>query len=254
MNCIINPVGYVRNAAKERKGLKPGGVPAVIEIDPAYKACLDGLKAVSHIWVLCFFHKADRTVLKARPKKISSSIEERGVFAMRSPDRPNPLALTCARLLKIKGTTLYVDKLDAIDGTPVADIKVYSPAIDCVPCASSPDFSGKYAQAKDSFVYDIMLRTAANAVGPSRAAELAALTAFKFVRLTGKGTENFLPDMISTTLPPEGADALFALFGARPSKTTLRIHKGKQPYKTVIAKGGTAYEITAEPDELSYFD
>ena len=81
-----------------------------------------------HLWVLCWFDRADRTVLRAIPPGTSA---EKGVFAIRSPDRPNPVSLCMVDLLEVKDGVLKVLGLDAFDGTPVIDIKVYSAEIDC---------------------------------------------------------------------------------------------------------------------------
>jgi len=86
------------------------------------------LKRRSSLWVLCWFDRADRSVLRAIPPGTSA---EKGVFAIRSPDRPNPVSLCLVDLIGINDSVLQVRGLDAFDGTPVIDIKVYSADIDC---------------------------------------------------------------------------------------------------------------------------
>jgi len=81
-----------------------------------------------HLWILCWFDRADRTVLRAIPPGTTS---KKGVFAIRSPDRPNPVSLCIVDLLEVKEGILKVRGLDAFNGTPVIDIKVYSADIDC---------------------------------------------------------------------------------------------------------------------------
>jgi tRNA-Thr(GGU) m(6)t(6)A37 methyltransferase TsaA len=78
--------------------------------------------------VLCWFDRADRSVLRAIPP---GATDEKGVFAIRSPDRPNPIAICMVDLLEVRDGVLKVRGLDAIDGTPVIDIKMHSPEIDC---------------------------------------------------------------------------------------------------------------------------
>jgi formylmethanofuran dehydrogenase subunit E len=83
----------------------------------------------SHLIVLSWFDRADRTMLRATPPH---DPVEHGVFATRSPNRPNPVAFSVVDLIERDGNILRVRWLDALDGTPVVDIKPYSPDIDCV--------------------------------------------------------------------------------------------------------------------------
>jgi len=232
----LRPVGFVRSAVKNRHDMPPGGVAARIEILPRYRRALEGLRSCSHIWALCFFDKADRAVLRARPRKVSSSLAARGVFATRSPDRPNPVALTCARLISARGLTLTLDRLDAVDGTPVADIKPYSPGLDCVPCAAKPDFSRKYRLAADEYLADAFARTVKNFCGKVEREELkAAALAFKYARLTGRAPESGAAE-IATNLGNAGMDALYALFSLKPSSRVVRKAQFSSP--TIIVKTG----------------
>jgi len=81
------------------------------------------------IIVLCWMHGADRECLKVHPRD-QEMLPERGVFSTRSPHRPNPVSLHTVTLLAIEGNVLRVRGMDAIDGTPVIDIKVHSPELD----------------------------------------------------------------------------------------------------------------------------
>ncbi len=122
----IRPIGYIRSILKNRtKAPKQGseGAPDVwIEIDQRVRQGLDGLAAGDEVIVLTWFHQADRDVLKVHPR---SDPRRRltGVFATRSPDRPNPIGLHTATVRKIVGNRLRVGPIEAIDGTPVVDIK-----------------------------------------------------------------------------------------------------------------------------------
>lgn len=93
-----------------------------MEIDPNYRDALLGLSAGDSIILITWLHQARREVMQVHPghdplKPI------RGVFATRSPDRPNPIGLHRVQILSIEGTRLSVGPLEAIDGTPVIDIK-----------------------------------------------------------------------------------------------------------------------------------
>jgi len=93
---------------------------AVVEVFEEYVEGLDGIERYTHLDLLLYFHQASRSILKVKPPH---SEELRGVFAARSPHRPNPIGLTTVRLVKREGRFLTVTNVDAIDGTPVLDIK-----------------------------------------------------------------------------------------------------------------------------------
>jgi tRNA-Thr(GGU) m(6)t(6)A37 methyltransferase TsaA len=129
----LHPIGHVRSSYKEKSDAPRQGrlsdTIAEIVIDERYYPALWQIEVRKHVWVLCWFDRADRTVLRAIPPGTSA---EKGVFAIRSPDRPNPVSLCMVDLLGVKDGVLKVRGLDAIDGTPVIDIKMYSDEIDCV--------------------------------------------------------------------------------------------------------------------------
>ncbi len=101
-----------------------------IEVFEEFAAGLEGLQGASHILVLYWCHRSSREMLHAKPPH-----EERpkGVFATRSPHRPNPIALCVAKVLEMKGRTLKVKGLDALDGSPLIDLKPYYRELDALP-------------------------------------------------------------------------------------------------------------------------
>jgi tRNA-Thr(GGU) m(6)t(6)A37 methyltransferase TsaA len=128
----IVPVGCVRSPYKvkgdaPRQGRFSDTISEIV-IEEQYRPALWQIEGQKHLWVLCWFDRADRTVLRAVPPGTTA---EKGVFAIRSPDRPNPVSLCMVDLLGVKDGVLKVRGLDAFDGTPVIDIKVYSAEIDC---------------------------------------------------------------------------------------------------------------------------
>lgn len=130
---ICRAVGMVRSPFKERGDAPSQGRHteeiSVIEVFPEYFDALDGLHAGDDIFVLCWFDRSDRSVLKTRKRgEVAGPL--RGVFSTRSPARPNPIALTLVKLVEITGGTLRVRGLEALDNTPVLDIKPYSAGID----------------------------------------------------------------------------------------------------------------------------
>jgi tRNA-Thr(GGU) m(6)t(6)A37 methyltransferase TsaA len=131
---IVRPIGVVRSALKDPADApKQGaltGQEAEVVVDPAYLPALDGLDpARGKIIVLCWMHGADRDRRKVHPRG-QEDRPERGVFSTRSPHRPNPVSLHTVTLLSIDRNVLRVRGMDAIDGTPVVDIKSHSPELD----------------------------------------------------------------------------------------------------------------------------
>jgi tRNA-Thr(GGU) m(6)t(6)A37 methyltransferase TsaA len=122
----LRPIGSVSSPLADREAApKQGdeGAPeAVLEISPRFAEGLQGIAAEDEILVLTWLDRADRDVLSVHPRDDLSN-PETGVFATRSADRPNPIGLHRVRLLAIDGTTLRVAGLEAIDGTPILDVK-----------------------------------------------------------------------------------------------------------------------------------
>jgi tRNA-Thr(GGU) m(6)t(6)A37 methyltransferase TsaA len=116
----IFPVGVVRSSDDECR----------IEINPEFEAALKGLSGFSHITVLYWFHQNDtpeiRSTLQVRPRKNPEN-PITGVFATHSPARPNLIATTPCKIIRMDGLTIHIDEIDARDGSPVIDIKPYIP-------------------------------------------------------------------------------------------------------------------------------
>jgi tRNA-Thr(GGU) m(6)t(6)A37 methyltransferase TsaA len=123
----VAAIGWVRSSLKERDGAPlqgwEGAPNARVEIDPAFVEGLDGIKPGQDIWIFTWLHESKRSVLKVHPRgDVRNPLT--GVFATRSPDRPNPIGLHRARVLSVdEDGRLEVQGLEAIDGTPVVDIK-----------------------------------------------------------------------------------------------------------------------------------
>lgn len=123
----MRPIGTVRSPVRDRKDMPPFGVPASIELLPEYRDGLLHLEKHSHIWVLAWLEGAERDILQVTPRGVHGATPEtlHGVFAVRSPARPNPIGLTAARIMRLAECSIQVDALDFLDGTPVVDIKPY---------------------------------------------------------------------------------------------------------------------------------
>jgi tRNA-Thr(GGU) m(6)t(6)A37 methyltransferase TsaA len=123
----LRPVGVVRSrltaVADAPKQGSEGAPEAWVEIDPAFGKALDGIAVGQEVILLTWLHLGRRDVLQAHPRdNLDNPLT--GVFATRSPNRPNPIGLHRVRVLEIAETTrLRVKPLEALDGTPVLDIK-----------------------------------------------------------------------------------------------------------------------------------
>ena len=123
---LLHPIGIVRSPLKDRKSAPnqgaEGAPDARIEIAPSVLEGLEGIAVGDELIVVTWLHESRRDVLKTHPRG-DKSVPLAGVFATRSPDRPNPLGLHRVVVLGIAGRELTVGPLEAIDGTPVIDIK-----------------------------------------------------------------------------------------------------------------------------------
>ena len=130
-------IGRIRTPWKRRedcpKNPRETDAACTIVLDERWSEGLNGLESVSHIVVLYWMDKARRDLVLQMPNHY---VEGRGTFALRSPVRPNPIAVSVARLLSIKGNELTVIGLDCVDNTPLLDLKPYFASTDSVPDAS----------------------------------------------------------------------------------------------------------------------
>jgi tRNA-Thr(GGU) m(6)t(6)A37 methyltransferase TsaA len=132
-------IGRIRTPFKRRedcpRNIAASDATGRVEIDPRYTAGLEDLKLYSHAILLYWMNEARRDLIRQVPGHLG---HPRGIFALRSPVRPNPIALAAVKILGIEGTTLTVATVDCLDGTPLLDIKPYYPSIDSVPGAMVP--------------------------------------------------------------------------------------------------------------------
>jgi tRNA-Thr(GGU) m(6)t(6)A37 methyltransferase TsaA len=123
---LLRPIGYVRSTLMcvedAPKFYTEGAPPAVIELEPGYRPGLLRLSAGDEIIVITWLHHARRDVLRVHPRGDPTRALT-GVFYTRSPGRPNPLGLHRVKVLRVNGRRVHVGPLEAIDGTPVVDLK-----------------------------------------------------------------------------------------------------------------------------------
>lgn len=150
---LITPIGYIHSPYKQKFGLarQPGLVPAAtarIDLCPQFNAdCIRGLEEYDYIWVQFIFHATVKEgwLPLIRPPKLGGK-EKKGVFATRSPHRPNHLGLSLLKLERISITdhvSIYVSGIDLLDQTPVVDIKPYLPFVE-----AKENAAGSYAQPR----------------------------------------------------------------------------------------------------------
>lgn len=139
---VLKPIGHLRSCYPEKFGTprQPGLVPeATAELEIVShlqpELALQGIEEFSHVWLIFGFHKNTNSTY--RPKVHPPRLEGKtiGVFATRSPHRPNSLGLSLVRLEKTCGATLFLSGVDLIDGTPIYDIKPYIAQVESVPQA-----------------------------------------------------------------------------------------------------------------------
>lgn len=152
----IHPIAHIETDFTDKFGIprQSGRVPELtgrIVMEQAYRIpeAFRGIKEYSHLWLLFDFSKAHREQWSptVRPPRLGGN-KRVGVFATRSPFRPNPIGLSCVELLHLElspkdGPVLFVSGVDLLDGTPILDIKPYLPYAD-----SYPDAKGSFAQAQ----------------------------------------------------------------------------------------------------------
>ncbi|HEY9764997.1 MAG TPA: tRNA (N6-threonylcarbamoyladenosine(37)-N6)-methyltransferase TrmO [Chroococcales cyanobacterium] len=146
----MRPIGVIRTRFTEQEGTPIQGCMAqdeiaTIEVHEEFMEGLAGLEGFSHLWLLYCFNQARGWSPKVKPYL---DTVEHGIFATRSPCRPNPIGMTCVRLLRAEGKFLTVAGADMLDGTPLLDIKPCVPAFDHHPVETIGWFRGKLPEGK----------------------------------------------------------------------------------------------------------
>jgi tRNA-Thr(GGU) m(6)t(6)A37 methyltransferase TsaA len=132
MKIVLTPIGIIHSPYKKKEDIPIQGVfmpqgVGTIEVFEEYEKGLQDVEGFSHLIILYFFHKSKEVSLLGKP-----FLEDKlhGIFAIRSPHRPNHLGISVVRLLERKGNILKVGEIDVFDGTPLLDIKPYVPKFD----------------------------------------------------------------------------------------------------------------------------
>lgn len=137
MELTVRPIGVIRSPFRERADAprqpsRESGATGVIELDPGrgFEDALEDLASFEYLWVVYWFHGNTGWRPKVTPPR---STRRRGVFATRSPHRPNPIGLSVVKLTSVSGLRVSVAGVDMLDGTPVLDLKPYLAYADSIP-------------------------------------------------------------------------------------------------------------------------
>jgi tRNA-Thr(GGU) m(6)t(6)A37 methyltransferase TsaA len=212
----LKEVGVVRSAITERKQMPSLGAPACIVIHPEYAGGLLRFEKHSHVWVMAWLDRGERDLLQVTPRGGS---ELHGVFAVRSPARPNPIGLTAARVARFEGREIEVDRLDFLDGTPVIDIKPYFVTRDAIYAANNAPIGNP--TSPEAWRESLVLQAAG--FHGERCAEvfIAVDIVERFHEQYGR-TEGW---MVTAPLQrPHLVDALMGITRVTPGKGTLLFH------------------------------
>lgn len=129
---IMQPIGYVKNAVENKKDVSWGDDISTIILNKEYHGGLNGLEEFSHVTIIYYLDKAnfDRDKHLQRRPQNRDDMPLVGIFSQRGKDRPNQIGMTSVQIVSVSDNELAVKGLDAIDGTPVLDIKPYYPVYD----------------------------------------------------------------------------------------------------------------------------
>src|SRR3990172_5685483 len=143
---MVRPIGVVRNGVKQPRMDGWSTVRSDIILRDELTDALDGIEGYSHIIVVFAFDRVPESeqLQRVRPRG-DPSLPEEGVLATRSQLRPSPIGVSVVRLLRRRRNIIRVEALDAIDGTPVLDVKPYFPNYDAVPDAGVPEWARQLA-------------------------------------------------------------------------------------------------------------
>ncbi len=173
----IQPIAYIHNDFKEKFGIprqsgRAENVHSRIVFEKEYRVeeALRGINGFSHLWLIFGFSEAETSEFSptVRPPRLGGNTRV-GVFASRSPYRPNGLGLSCVRLVEVEQGELIVAGADLLDGTPIYDVKPYLPHADCKPQAT-----GGYASAHENHRLNVLFKEGLQEKLPAE--KLAGLT------------------------------------------------------------------------------
>lgn len=262
----LRPIGVVRCSVAERKAMPPWGVPASVEIFEEFAAGLHRIEKHTHLWVLAWLDtpppgrgELERDVLQVTPRGVREPGEEgkHGVFAVRSPARPNPVGLTAARLIEVEGRVLHFDRLDFLDRTPVIDLKPYFVTRDMIFGASGRQIG---APASREALRESLTAQAVAFHGRLAPAVALGVRIIEHFRLTHYALNDPPTWRVEAPLPePVLVDALLGMTRTSPGRGNLLLHTEPvvrlnlaAEYRPAPVLPGGAEEILAAADDALF--
>ncbi len=251
----LDILGYVHCVAKTVQDVPSEGVPGTLVLDDWLAPALEGFEPGQFIYVIVLFHKSNPMVLTASP----GTAQQRGVFTIRSSDRPNRIGMTLTRIEQIRGSEIEVNWIDFSDGTPILDIKKYSTRWECVFSAPSDDRRHFEQQIPKQTLATVLARPIHNFAGFS-APEAHALASagaelvqtYKVflldpdLRFQVKGTGSLIDAVQGLTKASFGNNRLTIEHEAnRRYGGTVEIHLNERRWILEIAEGGYRLELTS---------
>ncbi len=206
----LKTIGVVRSPVQARKEMPSLGTRAGVEVFPPYREGLYRIEKNSHIWVLAWMSHAERDVLQVIPRGITDRNcgALHGVFAVRSPVRPNPIGLTLTRVLDVHDGFIAMERLDFIEGTPVIDLKPYFAARDLAFAALNQPIG---RPASEEALRESLLAQAVNFHGENCADVQLAVEIYARFRIEALGLVE--PADLVVTAPAERPHMVDALMG-----------------------------------------
>ena len=254
----LAPIGVVRSPVRERKAFPSWGVPAQVELFPEFEPALLRIEKHTHLWVIAWLDSApdERSLLQVKPRGSREQGPEalHGVFAVRSPARPNPIGLTSARVLARDGLTLHFDRLDFLDGTKVIDLKPYFTSRDCIFSAHNERLGGP---VDNQAVREGLLIQAAQFLGTLTPDAALAVRVIEHYRIAFHAGLEPLDWRIAAPLGrPEMVDALMGMTRISLGRRTLTLHAPdvvEIGHKVLYALKGYSGNILEAP-EIDLFE
>ncbi len=256
MNFTLEPIGFIKNNVENRSAMTMSGTKSTIEIDPKFSSSLDSIEENSHIIVCCFLHMAKRDVQKVHPRKFNIySLSEKGVLSTRSPDRPNPISISVAKLLKRDKNTLTLDNLDVINGTPVIDIKPYIADSDGVFNAQRLNVKTSLTNANEQYYYDFLKESALNYIfAQDNSLDLGIYSLIKIVETFKEMPDRNTIEYAETNFAGNALDCIYYHFKITPGENKIRIRKEKTQnyFLRICFKTGKIWEISNTNNDKPY--